>query len=124
MKGDFTSQIWSTHARHHLALRLEARIGLSPAKTKTGCVWDEGMIRSATQELPERTAENRTCLGVPSAARGAESTATPLTTSSTRTLRVFPTRAFSMCQLGTGSFLIASVSGVGSGSRRAAMVAS
>jgi hypothetical protein len=51
IKGDLTSQTLSTHARHHCALRLEARIGFSPMIANTGCVWDEGKMRNATQEL-------------------------------------------------------------------------
>src|SRR5262245_11624451 len=36
MNGDLTSHSLSTQARHHCALRLEARMGLPPTRTKIG----------------------------------------------------------------------------------------
>ena len=49
MSASFWDQHWSTPLRHQSALRLLARIGLSPTTTKTGLVWEEGRIRSATR---------------------------------------------------------------------------
>src|ERR1035437_5936889 len=51
MNRSFSAQHLSTPCRHHSALLLEARIGLSPTSTKIGFVCEEARMRSATQLL-------------------------------------------------------------------------
>src|SRR5215469_9947598 len=98
IKGDLTSQTLSTHARHHCALRFEARIGLAPMIAKTGCVWDEGKTRSAIQELRGIGVLKLMVRGLPSAISVVLSATQPLTMSSTGTMSVVPIRARSRCQ--------------------------
>src|SRR6516165_8736243 len=112
----FCSQHLSTALRHHSAERLLARIGLPSISTKTGLVWLDGKTRRHTQLLLLRGTRNVTSCSLPSATISLRSTATPLTTTSTGTLRVSPTRARSTSQYGlavSGALRNASVAAVG-----------
>jgi hypothetical protein len=51
IRGPFCDQHRSTDARHHSALRRDARIGRPPTTTKNGLVWAQPRMRNATQLL-------------------------------------------------------------------------
>src|SRR5262245_9440658 len=84
--------------RHHSADFLLARTGLPSTSTNTGLVWLDGKIRRHTQLLDLIGTSNSTSCRLPSATISFLSTATPLTTTSTGTFRVVPSRALSTCQ--------------------------
>jgi hypothetical protein len=98
MRGAFCVQHWLTAARHHSALRREARTGFPPTSTKIGLVCADGSILTATQLLFSIATSNATSRTCPSASTFFRATASPFTTSSTGTSRVSPMRARSTSQ--------------------------
>src|ERR1035437_5936890 len=67
MNRSFSAQHLSTPCRHHAALLLEARVGLSPTSTKIGFVCEEARMRSATQLLLSTRTSKETPRNCPSA---------------------------------------------------------
>jgi hypothetical protein len=88
----------ATAFSHHSADRLLARTGLLPTTTHTGFVWLDGRIRRQTQLLSFTGTRKVTSRSVPSASTSCRATGRPLTTTSTGTVRVSPTRARSRSQ--------------------------
>ena len=100
MRGAFCVQHWLTAARHHSALRRDARTGFPPTSTNIGLVCADGSILTATQLLFAMAASNATSRICPSASTFLRATGSPFTTSSTGTSRVSPIRARSISQYG------------------------
>src|SRR5262245_58073318 len=100
MRGALFAQHLSIAFRHQSADRRLARIGRPSTTTKIGFVWLDGRTRRHTQLLCFSGTSNRTSCSLPSATTSFRATGYPFTTTSTGTVRVAPTRAFSTCQYG------------------------